>query len=92
MTGKVAAPYGLAYNVKKSPKEVTSRLDLWDPAFKGKIGIPKWAWVGETWFQAVNNVRGGTEINIDPGIWKCRQVLRSSARGFCWISTVKHAL
>jgi putative spermidine/putrescine transport system substrate-binding protein len=78
MAGKVVAPYGLAYNVKKSPKEVTSWLDLWDPAFKGKVGIPKWAWVGDTWFYAVNKVLGGTEDNIDPGIQKCRQLVKEN--------------
>ena len=76
--GKVVAPYGLAYNTKTSSKDVTSWYDLWDPAFKGKVGIPKWPWVGETWFNAVNKVFGGTEANISPGIEKCRQLVKEN--------------
>jgi len=78
MAGKVVAPYGLAYNTKTSSKEVTSWKDLWDPAFKGKLGIPKWPWVGETWFNAINKVFGGTEDNITPGIEKCRQLVKEN--------------
>jgi spermidine/putrescine-binding protein len=78
LAGKVLAPYGLAYNVKRSPKKVTSWLDLWDPAFKGKVAIPKWAWVGETWFHSINKVLGGTEDNIDIGIKKCRELFKDN--------------
>lgn len=76
--GKIVAPYGLSFNTEKSPKEVSSWLDLWDPAFKGKVGIPKWPWVGETWFHAVNKVLGGSEDNIDPGIKKCRELVKNN--------------
>ena len=78
MAGKVITPFGLAYNVKKSPKKVTSWMDLWDPAFKGKVAIPKWAWIGETWFISMNNVLGGTEDNITPGIKKCRELIKDN--------------
>jgi spermidine/putrescine-binding protein len=53
-------------------------LDLWDPAFKGKVAIPKWAWVGETWFHSINKVLGGTEDNIDIGIKKCRELFKDN--------------
>jgi len=32
---------------------------LWDPAFKGRVAIPKWAWIGETWFHSMNRVLEG---------------------------------
>jgi putative spermidine/putrescine transport system substrate-binding protein len=76
--GKVLAPFGLAVNTKRSPKKVTSWKDLWDPAFAGKVAIPKWEWVGNTWFYAVNRVWGGDENNIDPGIAKCRELVRNN--------------
>jgi putative spermidine/putrescine transport system substrate-binding protein len=78
MAGNVITPFGLAYNVKKSPKKVTSWMDLWDPAFRGKVAIPKWAWIGETWFNSINKVLGGTEDNIDPGLKKCRELIKDN--------------
>ncbi|MDQ7843831.1 MAG: extracellular solute-binding protein [Armatimonadota bacterium] len=76
--GKVLAPFGLAVNTRRAPKKVTSWKDLWDPAFTGRVAIPKWEWVGNTWFYAVNRVWGGTETNIDPGIAKCRELVRTN--------------
>jgi len=76
--GKVLAPFGLAVNTKRAPKKVTSWKDLWDPAFAGKVAIPKWEWVGNTWFYAVNRVWGGTEASIDAGIAKCRELVRNN--------------
>lgn len=76
--GKVLAPFGLTYNVKKSAKKVTSWKDLWDPAFAGRVAIPKWDWVGNTWFYAVNRVWGGTEENVDAGMAKCRDLVKKS--------------
>jgi len=78
VAGKVITPFGLAYNVKKSPKKVTSWKDLWDPAFRGRVAIPKWAWIGETWFNSINKVLGGTEDNIDPGLKKCRELIKDN--------------
>ncbi len=78
LAGKVITPFGLAYNIKRSPKKVTSWLDLWDPAFRGKVAIPKWAWIGETWFNSVNKVLGGTEDNINPGLKKGRELIKDN--------------
>ncbi len=76
--GKVVAPYGMAFNTKRIAKKVGSWKDLWDPEFKGRVGIPKWAWVGATWFHAINKVWGGTEDNITPGIEKCKQLVKEN--------------
>lgn len=76
--GKVLAPFGLAVNTKRIQKKVTSWKDLWDPAFAGKVAIPKWEWVGNTWFYAVNRVWGGTETNIDAGIAKARELVQKN--------------
>lgn len=76
--GKVLAPFGLTYNVKKSTKKVASWKDLWDPAFVGRVAIPKWDWVGNTWFYAVNRAWGGTEENVDPGMARCRDLVKKN--------------
>jgi spermidine/putrescine-binding protein len=78
MAGKVITPFGLAYNIKRSPKKVTSWMDLWDPAFRGKVAIPKWAWIGETWFNSMNKVLGGTEDDVNPGLKKCRELIKDN--------------
>lgn len=76
--GKVLAPFGLTYNTRRSPRKVASWKDLWDPAFAGRVAVPKWEWVGQTWFYAVNRVWGGAESNIDPGIQKVRELVQKN--------------
>lgn len=76
--GKILAPFGLTYNTRRSPKKVGAWKDLWDPAFAGRVAVPKWEWVGSTWFYAVNRVWGGTETNVDPGIAKCRELVQKN--------------
>jgi putative spermidine/putrescine transport system substrate-binding protein len=73
--GKVLTPFGVAYNTKKITRKISSWKDLWDPAFTGKVAIPKWEWIGSTWFYAANRVWGGDENNIDPGIKACHQLI-----------------
>lgn len=73
--GKIAAAFGLAYNVEKFPEGVNSWFDLENPELKGKIAIPKWEWMGEQWIHLVNKAMGGTEDNIDPAIdWVAKLV------------------
>ena len=74
--GKVHTPYGLSVNTKRFTKPVTSWLDMWDPAFAGKVAFPDWAWVGEEVFHAINHVLGGNEENIDPGIAKFKELFK----------------
>jgi putative spermidine/putrescine transport system substrate-binding protein len=75
LVGKVLAPFGVAYNSKKITRKIASWKDIWDPAFTGKVAIPKWEWIGSTWFYAANRVWGGDENNIEPGIKACRQLI-----------------
>lgn len=88
--GKVLAPFGLAVNTKRAQKKVTSWKDLWDPAFAGKVAIPKWEWVGNTWFYAANRVWGGTETNIDAGIAKCRELVQKNRAAI--MNNVEHGI
>jgi len=77
--GKVLAPFGVTYNTKRINRKITSWKDLWDPAFAGKVALPKWEWIGSTWFYSMNRVWGATdEANIDPGVKKVRELIHAN--------------
>jgi spermidine/putrescine-binding protein len=58
---------GLVYNTKEASKP-TSYQDLLNPKYKGRVGIPTYGWVGNSWLQVLNKTLGGNEDNVDPGI------------------------
>ena len=58
---------GLVYNTKEAQKP-TSYQDLLNPKYKGRVGIPTYGWVGNSWLQVLNKTLGGNEDNVDPGI------------------------
>jgi spermidine/putrescine-binding protein len=58
---------GLCYN-KKYVNRPESYKDMWNPKYKGRVGIPAYGWIGKTWLHAVNKSFGGTEDNAMPGI------------------------
>jgi putative spermidine/putrescine transport system substrate-binding protein len=62
------AMVGLVWNTKEMSEAPTSWNDLWNPKYKGRIGIPDYGWIGISWIHALNRELGGTEDNIDPAI------------------------
>src|SRR5712691_8889905 len=58
---------GLVYNTKEASKPA-SYQDLLNPKYKGRVGIPAYGWVGNSWLQVLNKTLGGNEDNIDPAI------------------------
>jgi len=74
LAGKCHTPYGLCVNTKQISRPITSWVDLWDPAFKGKVAFPAWNWVGDEVFHAINVVLGGNSENIDPGVAKFKEL------------------
>ena len=58
---------GMVWNTKEAAKP-TSYQDLMNPKYKGRVGIPAYGWVGNSWLQVLNKTLGGNEDNIDPGI------------------------
>lgn len=61
------AIWGVGYNTSKvaAPK---SFMDLWTERYKGRVGIPAYGWRGLYIFHSVNQMLGGNEDNIRPGI------------------------
>jgi putative spermidine/putrescine transport system substrate-binding protein len=62
------AATGLVYNNKEVTAAPKSWNDLWNPKYKGKIGIPDYGWIGISWIHALNRDLGGNEDNLDPAI------------------------
>jgi putative spermidine/putrescine transport system substrate-binding protein len=59
---------GLVWNTKEVSAQPKSWHDLWDPKYKGRVGIPDYGWIGISWIHALNRELGGTEDDIDPAI------------------------
>src|SRR5229473_986564 len=58
---------GLVWNTKEAKKPAAYQ-DLLNPKYKGRVGIPAYGWVGNSWLQVLNKTLGGNEDNIDPAI------------------------
>jgi putative spermidine/putrescine transport system substrate-binding protein len=59
---------GLTYNPETIKKPLTSWADLWNPEFKGRVGITNLnSTLGTGWLVEVARMHGGSEANIDPG-------------------------
>jgi putative spermidine/putrescine transport system substrate-binding protein len=68
---------GMVWNTKEAQKP-TSYQDLLNPKYKGRIGIPAYGWVGNSWLQVLNKTMGGNEDNVDPGIAFLAQVVKKN--------------
>lgn len=62
------AMLGFVWNTKEVAAAPTSWKDLWNPKYKGRIGIPDYGWIGISWLHALNHELGGKEDNIDAAI------------------------
>ncbi len=59
---------GIAYNSKKVTKIPTQWKDLWDPAYRGKVGlVSPSSNLGLGFLAAAAKVNGGDETNLEPG-------------------------
>jgi ABC-type Fe3+ transport system substrate-binding protein len=68
---------GLVYNTKEASKPA-SYQDLLNPKYKGRVGIPTYGWVGNSWLQVLNKTLGGNEDNVDPGIKFLAELVRKN--------------
>jgi putative spermidine/putrescine transport system substrate-binding protein len=68
---------GLVYNTKEAQKPA-SYQDLLNPKYKGRVGIPTYGWVGNSWLQVLNKTLGGNEDNVDPGIAFLAQLVKKN--------------
>lgn len=80
--GNYFAPFvimlmGMVWNTKEA-KKPTSFRDLWQPEYKGRVGIPAYGWYGAYWLHALNKVLGGNEDNIEPGMSAVAELARKN--------------
>lgn len=68
---------GLVYNTKEAGKPA-SYQDLLNPKYKGRVGIPAYGWVGNSWLQVLNKTLGGDADNVDPGIAFLSQLVKKN--------------
>jgi putative spermidine/putrescine transport system substrate-binding protein len=68
---------GLVWNTKEATKPA-SYQDLLNPKYKGRVGIPAYGWVGNSFLQVLNKTLGGNEDNVDPGIKFLAEVVKKN--------------
>lgn len=67
---------GIAYNSAKVTKAPTSWQDLWDPAYRGKVGLTSTTSnLGLGFLVATAKINGGDETNLEPA-WQAIGSLR----------------
>lgn len=67
--------WGIVYNADEVKKAPTSWLDLWDPAYKGKVAIPDMtSTAGPMFLVTASKLNGGSENNVDPGFEKIKEI------------------
>lgn len=75
-----ASQIGIAYNAKKLKRRPTSWADLWNPEYKGLIGLSTPAsTLGTVTLLSFARLRGGDEGNIEPGFEAVKSLLPSVA-------------
>ncbi len=71
---------GIAYNPKVITTPPTKWEDLWDPKYKGRVGITSLAsTLGTAFLVDINRLAGGDESNIEPAFKKLKTLLPNLA-------------
>ncbi len=69
---------GIAYNPNKIKTPPKQWSDLWDPKYKGRVGLTALnSQLGIAFLAELNRVRGGTDENFDPAFKALRELLPS---------------
>jgi putative spermidine/putrescine transport system substrate-binding protein len=67
---------GIGYNPKKVANPPTSWDALWDPQYKGRVGLTALnSQLGIAFLAEINRLRGGNEENFDPAFKALRELL-----------------
>ena len=71
---------GIGYNPKKIKTPPKSWDALWDPQYKGRVGLTALnSQLGIAFLAEINRLRGGTESNFDPAFKALRELLPNVA-------------
>jgi putative spermidine/putrescine transport system substrate-binding protein len=59
--------WGLTYNTKEAAKPA-SWQDMWNPKYRGRVGVPAYGWYGMMFLHQINRMLGGTEHDVSRGL------------------------
>jgi putative spermidine/putrescine transport system substrate-binding protein len=59
--------WGLTYNTKEAAKPATWQ-DMWNPKYKGRVGVPAYGWYGMMFLHQINRMLGGDEHDVSRGL------------------------
>lgn len=86
--------YGLVYNSRAVPFEITSWDDIFDPRLRGSISVPHGSGYGGKFIVLMSWLDGGDETNIDPAFTRLERlkdniavVARSDADAISFITS-----
>jgi putative spermidine/putrescine transport system substrate-binding protein len=67
---------GIGYNPNKIKTPPTSWEDLWDPKYKGRVGLTALnSQLGIAFIAELNRIKGGTDDNFDPAFKALRELM-----------------
>jgi putative spermidine/putrescine transport system substrate-binding protein len=69
--------WGLTYNTKYAAKPV-SYQDMWNPKYKGRVGVPAYGWYGMMFLHQINRMLGGTEADVSKGLAAMADLVRKN--------------
>jgi len=78
---RAIGPWALAYNTEVFKKEEVAEKGwdlMLDPRAKGRVAVPNFGWLGETWLHSINQPMGGTYQNLDPAFTFARKVVKDN--------------
>ena len=74
--GVVSTVYTMIYNSKEVSEKPTTWDALWNPKYKGRIGIPSFTANGQPWLHSLNDSLGGKSDDLSPAIEAVAELVR----------------
>lgn len=68
---------GLVWNTKLATRP-TSWEDLWKAEYKGRIGVPDFGYLGQTWLPAIARLHGGSEADVSAGLDAIEELVKKN--------------
>jgi putative spermidine/putrescine transport system substrate-binding protein len=78
------APWVLTFDTRVFAKEEVEKRGwsiLLDPKVKGRVAIPNFGWMGETWLNSVNQAAGGSYDRLDPAFKLAATIIKDNGGG-----------
>jgi len=60
--------WGLTYNTRHVASKPTSFQEMWNPKYRGRVGVPAYGWYGMMFLHEINRMLGGTETDASKGM------------------------